>query len=184
MTSHSEPAGEAKADVVLYAAVSLDGCLAEADDGLGFLDDIAEAGHTYEEFYAGVGALLMGRRTYDIVRTVPDWPYQGLPCVVITSQRLHGLPDGVSADDGSDLAQLLTRLRRHGRVWVVGGGVLARRLLAAGLLDELDLTVTPHVVGDGIPLWGADTGRHRLTLVQVSEPGAGTVRLRYRVASP
>ncbi len=181
MTSHAEQAGDRASEVVLYAAVSLDGYLAEADDGLAFLDDVVDAGQTYEQFYAGVSALLMGRRTYDIARTVPDWPYPGLPCTVVTSQHLDGLPPGVSTDDGSDLPALVTRMRRHGRVWVVGGGLLVRQLLAHGLLDELDLTLTPHVLGDGICLWGAGTGRQRLELVQVSEPGAGTVRVRYRV---
>jgi dihydrofolate reductase len=181
VTGHREPAGEPPSRVVLYAAVSLDGYLAEGGDGLEYLDDVVEAGQTYEEFYAGVGAVLMGRRTYDVARSVPDWPYPGLPCVVVTSQHLEGLPRGVGTDDGRDLAGLIGRMRRHGRVWVVGGGVLARQLLAAGLLDELDLTVTPHVLGDGIQLWDTGTGRHRLGLLQLSEPGAGTVRVRYRV---
>lgn len=167
-------------DVVLYAAVSLDGYLAEPDDGLAFLDDIAEAGQTYEQFYAGVDALVMGRRTYDIARSVAQWPYPGLPCVVVTSRRLPDLPATVTTDDGSDLVALIERLRAQGRVWLVGGGVLTRDLMAADLVDELDLTVTPHVLGGGVALWGPESGRHRLALVDVTEPGAGTVRLRYR----
>jgi dihydrofolate reductase len=168
-------------DVVLYAAVSLDGYLAGSDDGLGFLDDVAEAGQTYEGFYAGVDALLMGRRTYEIARSVPEWPYPGRRCVVVTSQRLTDLPDGVETDDGVDLPSLVARLRGHGRVWLVGGGVLARTLLAMGLVDELDLTVTPHLLGGGVPLFGPGTATHRLALVDATQPGAGTVRLRFRV---
>lgn len=182
MTNQVPVVDDGMGEVVLYAAVSLDGYLAETDDGLGFLDDVAEAGQTYEKFYAGVDALLMGRRTYEVARSVPQWPYPGRPCVVVTSQRLTDPPDGVRPDDGADLASLVADLRRHGRVWLVGGGLLARPLLATGLVDGLDLTVTPHLLGGGVPLWGGDTGRHRLTLLEVSEPGAGAVRLRYRVA--
>lgn len=181
MSSDGEPTGEHSGEVVLYAAVSLDGFLAEADDGLGYLDDVAEAGHTYEQFYAGVDALLMGRRTYEVARSVPAWPYAGRPCVVVTSGGLTDPPAGVTADDGHDLPALVTRLRRHGRVWLVGGGLLTRHLLSLGLVDELDLTVTPHLLGDGVSLWGPRTGRHRLSLVSVSQPGAGAVRVRYRV---
>jgi dihydrofolate reductase len=177
----ADPAPHEHVGVVVYAAVSLDGCLAEVDDGLGFLDDVAEAGSSYEEFYAGVDALLMGRRTYEVASSVPHWPYTGRPCVVVTSQSVPDLPDGVSIDDGADLGAVVGRLRGFGRVWVVGGGVLVRALLAQNLVDELDLTVTPHVLGDGVSLWGSGTGRHRLTLLDVSEPGAAAVRLRYRV---
>lgn len=172
-----------RGDVVLYAAISLDGFLAEHDGSLDFLSDVAEA-EGYEDFYRGVDALVMGRSTYEVARSVPDWPYEGRPCVVVTSRPVPDPPDGVIADDGSDLAALVSELTSHGRVWLVGGGRLARPMLAAGLLDELDLTVTPHVLGRGIALWGPDTGRHRLELVHVGASGAGTARLRYLVRRP
>ena len=168
---------------MLYAAISLDGFLAEPDDGLEFLEDVAQA-QGYEEFYRGVDALVMGRATYEVARSVPDWPYPGRPCVVVTSGPLPDAPDGVTVDDGTDLTALVARLTSHGRVWVVGGGRLARPLLAAGLVDELDLTITPHVLGDGVALWGTDTGRHRLELVHAGESGSGTVRVQYLVRRP
>lgn len=173
--------GSARGVVVLYAAVSLDGQLAEPGDGLGFLDDVADAGQTYEAFYAGVGAVLMGRRTYEVARSAHQWPYPGLPCVVVTSADVDDLPAQVSTDPGDDLPGLIAGLREHGRVWVVGGGVLARRMLADGLLDELDLTVTPHLLGGGVPLWGEQTGQHRLRLVESHGFASGAVRLRYLV---
>lgn len=178
----SQPSGDG---VVLHAAVSLDGYLAGPGHDLGFLDDISEAGAVYEEFYAGVDALVMGRTTYDVVTDIaPGWPYPGRPCTVVTSRPLGDAPPEVTADEGDDLARLATGLRRHGRVWVVGGGVLAGGLLAAGVLDEIDLVITPHVLGAGVPLWPAGTGRHSLSLAQVSNVGAGAVRVRYRVTTP
>jgi dihydrofolate reductase len=167
--------------VVLYAAVSLDGYLAGPADDLSFLDDVAAAGSTYEAFYAGVSALLMGRRTYEVARSVPHWPYPGLPCTVVTSRPLDDPPPEVQADPGDDLPALVHSLRRHGRVWLVGGGQLASALLDQGLLDELDLTLTPHLLGGGSALWQGRTGRHRLDLASTAEVGAGAVRLRYRV---
>ena len=169
--------------VVLYAAVSLDGHLAEPDDGLGFLDDVAEAGSGYEEFLAGVGALVMGRRTYDVVRTLGSWPYDDRPTVVVTSRPLDDPPPGVRAETGDDLPGLVAALQAEaeGRVWLVGGGALARSFLAAGLVDELDLVLTPHVLGDGVPLWGTASGRHHLELLAAEPVGGGAVRMRYRV---
>jgi dihydrofolate reductase len=43
-------------------------------------------------------------------------------------------------------------------VAVAGGGTLLRRVLAAGLLDELELHVVPVLLGDGMRLFDADLG--------------------------
>lgn len=171
----------APGDVVLYAALSLDGYLAGPGDSLAFLDEVAGAADTYPEFIASIGALVMGRRTYDVVRSLAPWPYGELPTTVVTSRPMPDAPPGVTTDRGHDLPGLVRRLLRHGRVWLVGGGVLARTFLAAGLLDEVDLTVTPHVLGGGVPLWGPGTGAHRLQMASVGDVGAGALRVRYRV---
>ena len=149
------PASEGRIPVVLYAAASLDGYVAEPADGLAFLDDVAEAEPTYEAFYAGVSALLMGRRTYDVVRSFGgDWPYPGRPSVVVTTRALDDAPADVAVDDGRDLRALVHRL-----------GAM----------------VTPHVLGGGVSLWGTGSGRHGLELLEVRDLGRDTVRLRYRV---
>jgi dihydrofolate reductase len=170
--------------VVLHAAVSLDGYLAGPGHDLSFLDDISGAAPVYEEFYAGVDALVMGRTTFDVVRDIAaEWPYPAKPAVVVTSRALHDAPPDVTVDDGDDLPGLVRGLQRHGRVWVVGGGVLAGGLLAAGVLGEIDLVITPHLLGAGVPLWPSGTGRHRLRLTDMDELGGGAVRVRYAVAS-
>ncbi len=54
---------------------------------------------------------------------------------------------------GLDLAQLLDTLRAQGlrRVLVEGGGVTVSRFLAHGLLDRLQITVAPMLIGSGRP---------------------------------
>jgi dihydrofolate reductase len=172
------------APVVLYAAVSLDGYLAEAEDGLDFLEDVAGAEGGYEAFFGSVSALVMGRRTYDVVRALGAWPYTGKPTVVVTSRPIEDVPPGVVAEAGDDLAALVGRLARRvdGRIWLVGGGALARSFFAADLVDELDLVITPHLLGDGIALWGRGLGRHHLVLTSSASIGADAVRLQYRVS--
>ena len=176
----SQPSG---GGLVFHAAVSLDGYLAGPGHDLSFLDDISGAAAVYEEFYAGVDALVMGRTTFDVVCDIaPEWPYPGKPSTVVTSRTLENPPPDVTADDGVDLAAMARGLRRHGRVWAVGGGVLVAGLLAAGVLDEIDLVITPHVLGAGVPLWPSDTGRHLLRLADVNDLGAGAVRVCYVVS--
>jgi diaminohydroxyphosphoribosylaminopyrimidine deaminase/5-amino-6-(5-phosphoribosylamino)uracil reductase len=64
---------------------------------------------------------------------------------------------GVHVDTGEDLGAALRVLGRRGvtSLLVEGGGSLAGRLLAAGLVDRLMLITAPMVLGaDGVPAFG------------------------------
>jgi dihydrofolate reductase len=167
--------------VVLYVALSLDGYIAEADGGVGFLDSVREAESDYEEFVADVGSLVMGRRTYDQVLGW-GWPYEGKPTAVVTRRPLGDAPAGVFANDGHDLRALVDDLaaRAEGAIWLVGGGEVAGAFFRGDLVDELRLSVVPVLLGEGVPLW-AHTGRRDFTLTSCDDLGAGMARLRYGV---
>ena len=47
-------------------------------------------------------------------------------------------------------------------VTIGGGADVARQFLAAGLVDELQLHVVPMLLGEGIPLFGGESGAGRL----------------------
>jgi len=64
----------------------------------------------------------------------------------------------------------------------IGGAELAGRALAAGLVDELHLLLSPIVVGGGTRALPADV-RVRLELLSEHRFGSGVVHLHYRVAS-
>ena len=99
----------------VYIAMSLDGFIAGPDHDLSWLtgadpDAPSEAppgdtdpdALTYEDFMSTVGALLMGRSTYDVVRgfDVP-WPYGETPVLVATTRPLDGgAPSTVRAVSG------------------------------------------------------------------------------------
>jgi dihydrofolate reductase len=63
-------------------------------------------------------------------------------------------------------------------VLLAGGVSIAQQALAAGLVDEVVLHVTPVLVGRGIPLFG--TGQANLRCVETIQ-GEGAVHLRYEV---
>ena len=59
-------------------ASSLDGFAADAGGGVGFLDDFDGVDWGYDAFIAGIGTVVMGRRTYEhMLELAPDWPYPG-----------------------------------------------------------------------------------------------------------
>lgn len=174
-------------DLVYYVAVSLDGFIAAPDGGVEWLAAYERPGedYGYADFYAGVDALVLGRRTYDQVMSFGSWPYAGKPCWVLSSRHLGEAPAGVTGSSASPeevMADLDNRDRR--RVWLVGGAKLAASFRAAGLITEYIVTVTPVLLGGGVPLVAAPGPRERLRLVATEIYAGGLVQLRYVGSGP
>lgn len=175
-------------DIVLYIATSLDGFIATPEGGIDWLSQIEtpEEDYGYGAFYADVDALVMGRRTYDQVRSFGGWPYPGKPSYVMTHQPLtpelpSDLPD-ISATAQSPI-ELAATLRQQGyrRVWLVGGAALVAAFRAEGLISEYILTVIPILLGDGIPLFIAPGPAASVKLRTAETFASGVVQLTYRV---
>lgn len=69
---------------------------------------------------------------------------------------------------GDDAEKVVDRLRRKtGKdIWLFGGGSLFRSLLAAGLVDSVEVAIVPILLGDGIPLLPQFSKRTGLKLIK------------------
>jgi dihydrofolate reductase len=145
-----------------------------------------------EETFAAAGAYVMGRRMFD-GGEIPwgDEPPFRAPVFVVTHREREVLQrqGGTSftfVTDGVERAIALARDAADGKdVAVAGGGTLLRQVLAAGLLDELELHIVPVVLGDGMRLFDASLGLDtregiELTPVRVIE-AAEVTHVRYTV---
>ena len=145
-----------------------------------------------EETFAAAGAYVMGRRMFD-GGEIPwgDEPPFRAPVFVVTHRPREVLErqGGTSftfVTDGIERAVSLAREAAGGKdVAVSGGGTLLRQVLAAGLLDELELHITPVLLGDGMRLFDASLGLDsregiELTPVRVIETPEMT-HIRYAV---
>jgi dihydrofolate reductase len=183
--------------VVYYAAMTLDGYIAEADDTIDWLTGFeavppAEGVETveggYGEFYDEIGALVFGSVTYEWVlghiARGGSWPYAGRPCWVLSSRTLPQ-PDGgeVTVVDASvtDLHDELVAAAGDRKLWVVGGGNVASQFADAGLLDEVWVTVVPVVLGTGKPLFDRRLPGPPLRLTAALPRPTGMLELRYDV---
>lgn len=171
--------------LIVYIAASADGYIATIDGGIDWLAAYDAAQYGYGEFLASVGAIVMGRTTYDGVLGSGPWPYPGKKAYVLTHRPLTP-PPGVDAEPFDDLDRLLETLRRPGGpdVWIEGGGMTIRALLDRGAVDRLDIYVIPILLGDGIRLFPPSPMRHGLTLDASRAFPDGVVGLSYRVESP
>jgi dihydrofolate reductase len=167
--------------VSVYLALSLDGCIAREGGELDWLEPMQVPGedYGYAEFYAGVDALVLGRRTYDSVLGFPEWPFAGKRVVVLTHRPLPS-EHGERAHAGP-LEPLLDELGRDGvRRIYLDGGVAARGALAAGLVDDLTLSWVPVVLGRGRPLFDASLPASTWELTGSRAYASGLVQCRYR----
>lgn len=188
--------GERMSRVRYYCATSLDGYIAEADDSLDWLlgyegsfedADSAEGQGGYESFYEEIGALAMGSVTYEwILEHVDAWPYGGKPTWVLSSRELSR-PEGEGVDVRvvqARVPELIDEMREAAGerdVWVVGGGNVASQFADYDLLDRVEVTLVPVVLGSGKPLFDRRLRGGSMQLLGAETYASGMVGLRYEV---
>jgi dihydrofolate reductase len=135
-------------------------------------------------------ALLLGRKTYDIFAGY--WPNQGDEPIAV---KFNAVPKFVASRTLTDptwqgttvLSDVATDVRaikdRFDEIHVIGSGDLARSLLAADLVDRLNLYLYPIAFGSGKRLFDAGTvpAAFRLAEPPVAFP-KGAVSLVYERA--
>ena len=110
MTQIAYMAGNSNSRVHVYVASSIDGFIAGPDDDLGWLpqpEGPAPPDYGFAQFMNRTGALLMGRRTYDIAQGFDGaWPYGDRPVLVATHRTLSPIRPSVRAVRG-DIHELI-----------------------------------------------------------------------------
>ena len=166
--------------VRLFIATSIDGFIAGPDDDLGWLFDDGDYG--YAAFYAGIDTVLVGRRTYDVARAFPEWPYAGRNVVVFTRGDAARVSSPNTVATSRTPADVVAELRaRDGKdLWLVGGGATVASFMDAELIDDVIVSIHPLLLGDGIPLVAPGARRMPLALVSERRFPSGLVQLAYR----
>ncbi len=166
-----------------FVASSLDGFIADRDNSIEWLLQFGfdEFGARYEEFVAGVGAVLMGADTYEFLLEDPaEWGYT-MPAWVLTHRELPGIPGAdIRFVRGPVASVHAAAVAAAGgkNIWVVGGGTVAAQFADAGLLDELLVTIMPIALGSGRPLLPL-ASTTRLTATGTTPFPGGAIELRY-----
>lgn len=181
----------------LYMTMSLDGYIAGPDDEPGqelgrdgwrlfnWLDDRdsdGPSGQVYREALA-TGALISGRRTFELAGRWQGDHHDGVPIFVLTHRIDEGdVPPGHACfvTDVEDCARRARAAAGDKAVMVHGAGA-AQALLRAGQLDEMEVHLVPVLLGEGRRLFDhLGSGHIELDLVRRLE-GRDVTHLRYRV---
>lgn len=170
--------------VVYGAAVSLDGFIAGANEEVDWLRWSQDVADISQATFADADTVLMGRRTYEAGVRAGMRAFPGARTIVV-SRTLDpaAFPEVQIVRD--DAVAFVRRLRAGpGRdIILMGGGALARPLIAAGLVDRIGINVQPIILGGGIPFL-PDTGmRVPLELIESRVLADGCVYSLYGVST-
>jgi dihydrofolate reductase len=171
-------------NVSVFCGISVDGFMARKNGALDFLPEDAEP-HGYEEFFASVDTLVVGRGTFEVVLAFPEWPYAGKRVVVLSSRPLdfssvrhEGGLEQMSGEPGDIAAKLAASGAQN---LYIDGGITIQRFLSAGLIDRLTVTRVPVLIGEGIPLFGSLPHDVPLRHVMTRSYPSGLVQTEYAI---
>jgi dihydrofolate reductase len=172
--------------VSVFIGTSVDGFIARPNGALDFLPEGGGEPHGYNEFIAGIDAIVIGRKTFETVLAFPEWPY-GKKRVVVLSGRpldLSGARGAVVEQMSGPPAEIVAKLAAAGAHHLyVDGGITIQRFLRAGLVQRLTITRVPVLIGEGIPVFGSLPGDVRLRHIATQHYPSGLVKSEYHIAA-
>jgi len=172
--------------VVVNRSMSLDGFIAGPGHAMNWIFDFV-APDEFPEIAAATGAMLVGRRTWDVGDRMEaekpgstDYPFSG-PTFLLTHRPLEPPDPEVTVLTGDIVTAVATALdAAGGKNLEILGADVASQCLQRGLVDEILVYVLPVLLGDGIRFSSPGLARIDLEPVSSTRSGAVTI-LRFRV---
>jgi dihydrofolate reductase len=191
--------------VVAEFAMSLDGFIADANDGVQdlyrwlmspngdtpitldgreFKTSSVSAAH-YRDLLDSVGALVTGRRDFDVSRAWGGRSPFGVPTFIVT----HTIPQAWAKPDapftfvpeGVEHAVELGKQAAGEKILLISGSKIAQQGIKAGLVDEIRIDLVPILLGTGIRLFD-NVGSESIELDCFSAIQApGVTHLKFRI---
>ena len=171
--------------VTFGGANSLDNYFARKDDSVDWLKWSNEAAAVMKDFWKTIDTVVMGRRTYEVALRMGAGsgnPYPGVKSYVF-SRRMKAKPRSGVEIISEDAAEFVRKLKNEdGKdICVMGGGLFAKSLFEADLIDEIGFNIHPVLLGSGLPLFHEMSRQINLELIDCKPFKNGTILVSYRV---
>jgi dihydrofolate reductase len=174
--------------VTFGGANSFDNYFARKDDSVDWLMWTDEVAPIMAEFWKSIDTIVMGRRTYEVALRmgVGGGAYPGMKNYVFSrtmkpKKKVKNLE--FIAEDAAEFVRKL-KAQEGKDICVMGGGLLAKSLFEANLIDEIGFNIHPVLLGSGIPVFHEMSHQIDLELLECKGLKNGCVMLTYRVKPP
>lgn len=180
----------------VYIATSVDGFIARKDGNVDWLHtagnpeaDMGEhADMGFADYMSSTDCMIMGRKCMEMISsfnlTEEQWPYVGKRLIAL-SNTLKVAPDNVKDKVemySGDLNELVSKLESEGfKHAYIDGGTTIQAFLNLQLINEMTITRTPVLLGEGIPLFGKTAKDIKLEKAQATAFANDFVQVKYVV---
>lgn len=164
-------------NIIYSVAMSLDGYISGPNGENDWI--IIDPDINFESLMGRFDTYLMGRKTFEVTGNGGTMPGSR---IVVVSRTLRQEDSPNIKIISNNLKKEITELREESgkEIWLFGGGSLFRSLLDLGLVDGIEVSIIPILLGAGTPLLLPSEDRAQLKLMgsHVYDK-TGTVTLEY-----
>ncbi len=164
--------------IILGVAVSLDGFIEGPNGEYDWCFTDQDYGLT--EFSKQIDALVMGRKTYDMMKGY-DGASSWSQAKTFVFSRTLAPTSGIEVLNGNVVETMMQLRQQPGKsIWLFGGADLTTQFINHNLIDEYWLSVHPILLGAGKSLFQNIAKRKNLKLIHSKVYDTGLVSLRYQ----
>ena len=163
--------------------MSLDGYIAGPQGEIDWI--VSEPAVDFGALFAQFDTFLVGRRTFELMNKPGSPPLPPASQTFVFSRSLQNNHPGVSVIAEVSLAAI-ARIKAEAKkdIWLFGGGELFRSLLNQALVDTVEVSIVPVLLGTGLQLLPHPARRAQLQLTGHLIYPSGIVSVQYAVAAP
>lgn len=171
--------------IILYIAASIDGYIADTHGTVEWLEDFPiteETNYGYNDFITSVDTILMGGRSYrELLNMETIGHYKNQQIYVVTHGWTEKMTDNVDFITDNIIDRIQQLRNGEGKdIWLFGGGELTAMLLSADLVDEMQISYIPVILGKGIPLFPEQPKKSKWELADSTTYKSGILKIDYK----
>ena len=179
----------------VYIATSVDGFIAKPDGNVDWLHtagnleaDMGNEDMGFKAFMGSVDCMIMGRKCMEMISNMnltPEQWFYGDMRIVVLSNTIKEAPENLKGKVemySGDLNNLVTLLDKEGyKHAYIDGGTTIQSFINLKLINEIIITRTPVLLGEGISLFGRTFKDIKLEKAEATAFANDFVQVKYSV---
>jgi dihydrofolate reductase len=169
--------------VLLDMVITLNGFIAREDGSEDFLPD--EGWDEFVDEAKRHNNIVMGRETYEqVTARYEDYNFENVDVkhkVIVTKNSDFKAPNNYVVVHGPEEAVDYIKNAGLETLYLIGGGKLNAEFMKRHLVTDVQLTITPYILGNGRPFLAFDDYEAGLEFVGVERLSLGRLKVSYKV---
>lgn len=163
--------------IFLYMATTANGYIAKEDNETPWSK---EEWNNFSKKIKEVKNLIIGRKTFDIMKKGNEFQKIGNPFTIVVSKKKGNDPNFEFADSPEKALEILKE-KGASEALIAGGSKLNSSFMQKKLIDEIYLDIEPLIFGKGIPIFEKNNLDIKLELIKTRKLSKNTIQLHYKV---